>query len=93
MCGESCMHGVERGKRRRIFQSHTYRYSVIHGVYFYGFDSTVDLLKRNGVEITDPHMIRAKESIINRQDYEKDSFYKYGKKNIQTLQRNYEGLQ
>lgn len=59
--------------------------SVIHVVYFYGFDSTVDLLKRNGVEITDPHMIRAKESIINWQDYEKDSFYKYGKKIIQTL--------
>lgn len=52
--------------------------SVIHGIYFYGFDSTVDLLKRNGVEITDPRMIRAKEFLINWQDYEKDHFYKSG---------------
>ena len=26
MCGESCMHGVERGKIRRLYQRITYRY-------------------------------------------------------------------
>ena len=52
--------------------------SVLHGGYFDGFDSTVDLLKWNGVEITEPHMVRAKESLIEWQDYEKDHFYKAG---------------
>ena len=33
--------------------------SVLHGVYFDGFDSTVNLLKRNGVEITNPLMMKA----------------------------------
>ena len=28
MCGESCMHGVERGKIRRLHQKITYRYLV-----------------------------------------------------------------
>ena len=28
MCGESCMHGVERGKIRRLYQRITYRYQV-----------------------------------------------------------------
>jgi hypothetical protein len=36
--------------------------SVLHGVYFDGFDSTVDLLKRNGVELTDPRMIETNHS-------------------------------
>lgn len=35
--------------------------SVLHGGYFDGFDSTVNLLKRNGVEINDPRMVRAKK--------------------------------
>lgn len=52
--------------------------SVLHGGYFDGFDSTVNLLKRNGVEITDPRMVRAKEALIEWQDYQKDHFYKAG---------------
>ena len=52
--------------------------SVLHGVYFDGFDSTVNLLKRNGVEITEPRMIKAKESLANWQDYKHDHFYKSG---------------
>ncbi len=52
--------------------------SVLHGVYFDGFDSTVNLLKRNGVEITNPHMIKARESLATWQDYKKDHFYKAG---------------
>ena len=52
--------------------------SVIHGVYFDGFDSTVQLLKRYGVEIANPNMQRAKECLINWRDYEKDHFYKAG---------------
>lgn len=28
MCGESCMHGVERGKIWRLYQKITYRYQV-----------------------------------------------------------------
>ena len=31
--------------------------SVLHGVYFDGFDSTIELLKKNGVEVTEPRMI------------------------------------
>lgn len=52
--------------------------SVLHGVYFDGFDSTVNLLKRNGVEINNPRMVRAKEALIGWQDYQKDHFYKAG---------------
>ena len=52
--------------------------SVLHGVYFDGFDSTVNLLKRYGVEITNPNMQRAKECLINWKDYERDHFYKAG---------------
>lgn len=52
--------------------------SVIHGVYFDGFDSTVDLLKRNGVELTDPRMLTAREALTDWKDYEKDHFYKAG---------------
>lgn len=52
--------------------------SVLHGVYFDGFDSTVNLLKRNGVEITDPHMVKAKDALANWQEYERDHFYKSG---------------
>ena len=52
--------------------------NVIHGVYFYGFDSTVSLLKRYGVEISDPRLQKAKECLISWTDYEQDSFYKAG---------------
>lgn len=52
--------------------------SVIHGVYFDGFDSTVHLLKRYGVEITNTNMQKAKECLINWKDYERDHFYKAG---------------
>ena len=52
--------------------------SVLHGVYFDGFDSTIDLLKRNGVELTDPRMIKARDSLITWNDYKKDHFYKAG---------------
>ena len=52
--------------------------SVIHGVYFDGFDSTVDLLKRNGVELSDPHMLKARDSLTVWKDYTKDHFYKAG---------------
>ena len=52
--------------------------NVIHGVYFYGFDSTVSLLKRYGVEVSEPRLQKAKEFLINWTDYEQDSFYKAG---------------
>ena len=52
--------------------------SVLHGVYFDGFDSTVNLLKRNGVEIADPRMVKAKDFLANWQEYEQDHFYKSG---------------
>ena len=52
--------------------------SVIHGVYFDGFDSTVSLLKRYGVEVSNPCMQKAKEALINWTDYERDHFYKAG---------------
>ncbi len=52
--------------------------SVLHGVYFDGFDSTVDLLKRNGVEITNPLLMKARDSLENWQDYRNDHFYKSG---------------
>lgn len=52
--------------------------SVLHGGYFDGFDSTVNLLKRYGVELSNPLMIKARESLENWQDYETDHFYKAG---------------
>lgn len=52
--------------------------SVIHGAYFDGFDSTVELLKRNGVELTDPHMVKARKALTDWKDYERDHFYKAG---------------
>ena len=52
--------------------------SVIHGVYFDGFDSTVELLKKNGVELTYPRMVKAREALTDWKDYEKDHFYKAG---------------
>ena len=52
--------------------------NVIHGIYFYGFDSTLSLLKRYGVEVTDPRLQKAKDFLVNWVDYEKDSFYKAG---------------
>ncbi len=52
--------------------------SVLHGGYFDGFDSTVELLKKNGVELTDSHMIKAREALAEWKAYEKDHFYKAG---------------
>ena len=52
--------------------------NVIHGVYFDGFDSTVNLLKRYGVEITNPNLQKAKEALLNWEDYEKDHFLQGG---------------
>ncbi len=51
---------------------------VIHGSPPDGFDSDVGFLKVNGVEITNPAMVRAKECLLNWKDYEKDHFYKAG---------------
>lgn len=51
---------------------------VIHGCYFGGFDATVDLLKRNGVETSHPDLIRAKEFLLHWTDYADDHFYKAG---------------
>ena len=52
--------------------------SVLHGGYFDGFDSTMELLKKNGVELTDPHMVKAREALTYWMGYEKDHFYKAG---------------
>ena len=52
--------------------------SVLHGGYFDGFDSTVELLKKNGVELTDPRMVKAREALTDWKDYGKDHFYKAG---------------
>ena len=52
--------------------------SVIHGVYFDGFDSTVDLLKRNGILLTDPHLIKARNALVEWKHFGKDHFYKAG---------------
>ena len=52
--------------------------SVLHGGYFDGFDSTVELLKKNGVELADPHMVKAKEALVHWRNFEKDHFYKAG---------------
>ncbi len=51
---------------------------VIHGSPVDGFDSDVGFLKTNGVEVTNPAMVRAKECLLNWKDYEKDHFYKAG---------------
>lgn len=53
---------------------------VLHGVPFDAFDSTVDLLKRHGVELTDPHLTAAGEALIRwpETDYPRDHFYKAG---------------
>ncbi len=52
--------------------------NVLHGGYYDGFDSTVEMLKRYGVELSNPHLQKAKESLINWKDYERDHFYKAG---------------
>ena len=52
--------------------------SMLHGVYFDGFDSTLELLKKNGVELTDPRMLKAREALTDWKDYKKDHFYKAG---------------
>ena len=52
--------------------------SVLHGCYFDGFDSTVELLKKNGVELSHPILLRAREMLANWNDFENDSFYKSG---------------
>jgi len=52
--------------------------SVLHGCYFDGFDSTVELLKKNGVELTNPHLIKARKMLSEWEDFETDSFYKAG---------------
>ena len=52
--------------------------SVLHGCYFDGFDSTVELLKKNGVELSHPMLKRAREMLANWNDFENDSFYKSG---------------
>ena len=51
---------------------------TLHGVYFDGFDSTVELLKKNGVAQTDPHFEKAREALLHWTDYENDHFYKAG---------------
>lgn len=50
----------------------------LHGIYFLGFDSTVELLKKNGIEPDDPHLQKAKVCLDAWKDYEKDSFYQSG---------------
>ena len=52
--------------------------SVIHGGYFDGFDSTVELLKKNGVDLTDPHIVKAREYLTHWTNFEQDHFYKAG---------------
>ncbi len=51
---------------------------VIHGSPPDGFDSDVGFLKVNGVEVTNPCMVRARECLLNWKDYKKDHFYKAG---------------
>ena len=51
---------------------------TLHGVYFDGFDSTVELLKKNGVAQTDTHFEKAREALLYWTDYENDHFYKAG---------------
>ncbi len=52
--------------------------STLHGVYFDGFDSTVELLKKNGVELTNPHFKKAKQALLDWNDYKNDHFYQAG---------------
>ena len=52
--------------------------TTLHGVYFDGFDSTVELLKKNGVALSDPHFQKAREALLDWSDYENDHFYKAG---------------
>ena len=52
--------------------------TTLHGVYFDGFDSTVELLKKNGVELTNPHLQNAKEALLDWNDYKNDHFYHAG---------------
>ena len=52
--------------------------SVLHGGYFDGYDSTVMLLKNNGVELTESHMVKARDALAHWTDYENDHFYKAG---------------
>ena len=54
MCGESCMHGVERGKIRRLYQRITYRYRA--QMLMYGKVS-----QENYVELTAASAIPNKE--------------------------------
>lgn len=51
---------------------------VIHGGFPDGFDTTVDFLKRNGVELDNPHLVMAKECLLSWRNFEKDHFYKAG---------------
>lgn len=53
---------------------------VLHGVPFDGFDSTVDLLKRNGVAPGDPRLTAARDALLAwpESDYPRDHFYKAG---------------
>lgn len=52
--------------------------TTLHGVYFDGLDSTVELLKKNGVELTNPHLQNAKEALLDWSDYKNDHFYHAG---------------
>ena len=52
--------------------------TTLHGVYFDGFDSTVELLKKNGVALSDPHFQKAREALLDWSDYENDHFYRAG---------------
>ena len=52
--------------------------TTLHGIYFDGFDSTVELLKKNGVALSDPHFQKAREALLDWSDYENDHFYKAG---------------
>ena len=52
--------------------------TTLHGVYFDGFDSTVELLKKNGVALSDPHLQKAKDALLHWNDFENDHFYKAG---------------
>ena len=58
--------------------AHGFFGTTLHGVYFDGFDSTVELLKKNGVELTNPHLQNAKEALLDWNDYKNDHFYHAG---------------
>ena len=53
---------------------------VLHGVPYDAFDSTADLLKRNGVALTDRRMTAARDALLNwaEADYPRDHFYRAG---------------